>query len=73
MAGLFSSLANSSRDSASGGHRGVTAADDLAPHPPLQIFIDEIDSLFRSRSNNDDEVTGMMKAEFMTWVWIGKR
>lgn len=35
-----------------------------------QIFIDEIDSLFRSRSSNDHEVTGMMKAEFMT-LWDG--
>lgn len=31
-----------------------------------QIFIDEIDSLFRERSAGDHEVTGMMKAEFMT-------
>ncbi|KAJ9117906.1 hypothetical protein QFC20_000187 [Naganishia adeliensis] len=37
---------------------------------PSIIFIDEIDSLFRSRSNNDHEVTGMMKAEFMT-LWDG--
>jgi len=33
---------------------------------PSQIFIDEIDSLFRSRATGDHEVTGMIKAEFMT-------
>lgn len=37
--------------------------------PRDKIFIDEIDSLFRSRSSNDHEVTGMMKAEFMTCVF----
>ncbi|KAL7423000.1 mitochondrial dynamin GTPase Msp1 [Cryptotrichosporon argae] len=37
---------------------------------PSIIFIDEIDSLFRERSANDHEVTGMMKAEFMT-LWDG--
>lgn len=37
---------------------------------PSIIFIDEIDSLFRTRSGNDHEVTGMMKAEFMT-LWDG--
>jgi hypothetical protein len=36
----------------------------------VQIFIDEIDSLFRERSAGDHEVTGMMKAEFMT-LWDG--
>lgn len=35
-----------------------------------QIFIDEIDSLFRERSSGDHEVTAMMKAEFMT-LWDG--
>lgn len=40
------------------------------PHTAFsKIFIDEIDSLFRSRSSNDHEVTGMMKAEFMTCVF----
>lgn len=37
---------------------------------PSIIFIDEIDSLFRSRSTQDHEVTGMIKAEFMT-MWDG--
>lgn len=37
---------------------------------PSIIFIDEIDSLFRERSAGDHEVTGMMKAEFMT-LWDG--
>ncbi|KAK1925775.1 ATPase [Papiliotrema laurentii] len=37
---------------------------------PSIIFIDEIDSLFRERSAGDHEVTGMMKAEFMT-MWDG--
>lgn len=32
----------------------------------IQIFIDEVDSLFSTRSSGDHEVTGMMKAEFMT-------
>lgn len=39
------------------------------PNKP-QIFIDEIDSLFRERSGADHEVTGMLKAEFMT-LWDG--
>jgi SpoVK/Ycf46/Vps4 family AAA+-type ATPase len=42
--------------------------DDWLISFAIQIFIDEIDSLFRSRSSNDHEVTGMMKAEFMTCV-----
>ncbi|KAI9442940.1 AAA-domain-containing protein [Lactarius indigo] len=37
---------------------------------PCIIFIDEIDSLLRERSENDHEVTAMMKAEFMT-LWDG--
>ncbi|WOO77565.1 Protein MSP1 [Vanrija pseudolonga] len=37
---------------------------------PSIIFIDEIDSLFRERSAADHEVTGMLKAEFMT-LWDG--
>ncbi|KAI9634920.1 P-loop containing nucleoside triphosphate hydrolase protein [Dioszegia hungarica] len=37
---------------------------------PSIIFIDEVDSLFRERSSGDHEVTGMMKAEFMT-LWDG--
>ncbi|GMK57341.1 hypothetical protein CspeluHIS016_0401750 [Cutaneotrichosporon spelunceum] len=37
---------------------------------PSIIFIDEIDSLFRERSQADHEVTGMLKAEFMT-LWDG--
>ena len=43
-------------------------AISLAHPTTMKIFIDEIDSLFRSRSSNDHEVTGMMKAEFMTCV-----
>jgi SpoVK/Ycf46/Vps4 family AAA+-type ATPase len=35
---------------------------------PSIIFIDEIDSFLRERSSGDHEVTGMMKAEFMTCV-----
>ncbi|KAJ7101524.1 P-loop containing nucleoside triphosphate hydrolase protein [Mycena belliarum] len=37
---------------------------------PCIIFIDEIDSFLRERSSGDHEVTGMMKAEFMT-QWDG--
>ncbi|KAK7050538.1 AAA domain-containing protein [Favolaschia claudopus] len=37
---------------------------------PSIIFIDEIDSFLRERSSGDHEVTGMMKAEFMT-QWDG--
>jgi len=37
---------------------------------PTIIFIDEIDSFLRERSKNDFEVTGMMKAEFMS-LWDG--
>ncbi|GAA6019256.1 hypothetical protein JCM10207_005055 [Rhodosporidiobolus poonsookiae] len=37
---------------------------------PSIIFIDEIDSFLRERSRSDHEVTGMMKAEFMT-LWDG--
>jgi hypothetical protein len=33
---------------------------------PSIIFIDEIDSFLRERTKGDHEVTGMMKAEFMT-------
>ena len=36
---------------------------------PSIIFIDEIDSFLRERSKGDHEVTGMMKAEFMTYVY----
>jgi SpoVK/Ycf46/Vps4 family AAA+-type ATPase len=35
---------------------------------PSIIFIDEIDSFLRERTNGDHEATGMMKAEFMTCV-----
>lgn len=35
---------------------------------PSIIFIDEIDSFLRERTKGDHEVTGMMKAEFMTYV-----
>jgi len=35
---------------------------------PSIIFIDEIDSFLRERTKGDHEVTGMMKAEFMTFV-----
>lgn len=37
---------------------------------PSIIFIDEIDSFLRERATGDHEVTGMMKAEFMT-LWDG--
>ncbi|KAM0750323.1 AAA-domain-containing protein [Meredithblackwellia eburnea MCA 4105] len=37
---------------------------------PSIIFIDEIDSFLRERSRSDHEVTGMMKAEFMS-MWDG--
>ncbi|TFK40486.1 ATPase [Crucibulum laeve] len=37
---------------------------------PSIIFIDEIDSFLRERTSGDHEVTGMMKAEFMT-LWDG--
>ena len=43
----------------------VPGVHDIAK-PASQIFIDEIDSLFRERSAGDHEVTSMMKAEFMT-------
>lgn len=33
---------------------------------PSIVFIDEIDSFLRERTKGDHEVTGMMKAEFMT-------
>ncbi|KAN0130248.1 AAA domain containing protein [Lactarius tabidus] len=37
---------------------------------PSIVFIDEIDSFLRGRSMNDHEITGMMKAEFMS-LWDG--
>jgi ATPase family AAA domain-containing protein 1 len=37
---------------------------------PAIIFIDEIDSFLRERQSSDHEVTGMMKAEFMS-MWDG--
>ncbi|KAI3657624.1 hypothetical protein MP638_001343 [Amoeboaphelidium occidentale] len=37
---------------------------------PTIIFIDEIDSFLRERASSDHEVTGMMKAEFMS-LWDG--
>ncbi|KAK2876602.1 hypothetical protein Q8A67_020698 [Cirrhinus molitorella] len=37
---------------------------------PSIIFIDEIDSFLRSRSNSDHEATAMMKAQFMS-LWDG--
>lgn len=37
---------------------------------PSIIFIDEIDSFLRERAKDDHEVTGMMKAEFMTYVLV---
>jgi hypothetical protein len=36
---------------------------------PAIIFIDEIDSFLGERGRGDHEVTGMMKAEFMTYVF----
>ncbi|GAA5867500.1 hypothetical protein JCM8547_007527 [Rhodosporidiobolus lusitaniae] len=49
----------------------VNAAFSLAAKlQPSIIFIDEIDSFLRERSRSDHEVTGMMKAEFMT-LWDG--
>jgi ATP-dependent 26S proteasome regulatory subunit len=33
---------------------------------PAIVFLDEIDAFLRERSKGDHEVTGMMKAEFMT-------
>jgi hypothetical protein len=35
---------------------------------PSIVFIDEIDSFLRERTKGDHEVTGMLKAEFMTFV-----
>jgi ATPase family AAA domain-containing protein 1 len=35
---------------------------------PSIVFIDEIDSFLRQRQKEDHEATGMMKAEFMTYV-----
>ena len=40
---------------------------------PSIIFIDEIDSFLRERTKGDHEVTGMMKAEFMTYVCSSRR
>jgi len=37
---------------------------------PSIIFIDEIDSFLRERTRGDHEVTGMMKAEFMTYAYL---
>lgn len=37
---------------------------------PSIVFIDEIDSFLRQRQKEDHEATGMMKAEFMTYVPI---
>jgi SpoVK/Ycf46/Vps4 family AAA+-type ATPase len=37
---------------------------------PAIIFIDEIDAFLRERQSSDHEVTGMMKAEFMS-LWDG--
>lgn len=37
---------------------------------PSIIFIDEIDSFLRERTKGDHEVTGMIKAEFMTYVCL---
>jgi SpoVK/Ycf46/Vps4 family AAA+-type ATPase len=40
---------------------------------PSIIFIDEIDSFLRQRSRGDHEVTGMLKAEFMTYIYFFSR
>ncbi|KAF8334708.1 ATPase [Cantharellus anzutake] len=49
----------------------VAALFDLARKlQPSIIFIDEIDCFLRERRSGDHEVTGMMKAEFMT-MWDG--
>lgn len=37
---------------------------------PSIVFIDEIDSFLRERDRGDHEATGMMKAEFMTCVYL---
>lgn len=37
---------------------------------PAIIFIDEIDSFLRSRTEHDHEATAMMKAQFMS-LWDG--
>ena len=37
---------------------------------PAIVFIDEIDSFMRERQSSDHELSGMMKAEFMT-LWDG--
>ena len=63
VAGLFS-LARKVQPSI------VSYTHEQLDHADVQIFIDEIDSLFRERSSGDHEVTGMMKAEFMT-LWDG--
>ncbi|KAJ1919108.1 mitochondrial dynamin GTPase Msp1 [Mycoemilia scoparia] len=52
-------------------NRLVRAVFSLAEKlQPAIIFIDEIDSFLRSRQSGDHEVTGMMKAEFMS-LWDG--
>jgi len=49
----------------------VHAMFDLARKlAPSIIFLDEIDMFLRERGGGDHEVTGMMKAEFMT-LWDG--
>ncbi|KAF8315578.1 AAA-domain-containing protein [Clavulina sp. PMI_390] len=49
----------------------VHALFDLAEKlAPAIIFLDEIDMFLRERAGGDHEVTGMMKAEFMT-LWDG--
>lgn len=42
-----------------------TVADRLKP---CVIFIDEIDSVFKTRSNTDHEVTSKMKSEFLSLI-----